>query len=203
MVRLKTVSGCWSGRVGACTDCDEPALFLEDEWCTEDQKRLNALKGTRASVLRVVGSDPAELETFAPDMFPALTFHPSAWNGIGSLQGDRGELRDALIHHLGVLNDSVVQLWEMESETLARQSALGAMGVVASPENGNTRRNSGAMAARRFVFDGQIVSCEWHTKLRPNINRIYFSVGQRPPRESEGDDPIDTVFVGAIVDHLT
>ncbi|GAA2540725.1 hypothetical protein GCM10009860_21900 [Microbacterium mitrae] len=156
----------------------------------------------RASVAEEYGASLDAMKEHASSMFPVLTFHPSAWSRANSLRGSADEVVPGLMQHLGALNDEVLEIWASETETTARQSALGSLGIAASPENSNTRRNAAAMAERTFQFGDQSVRCEWHTKLRPNINRIHFAVGQKAVEIGGEQRTVDTVFIGIITDHL-
>lgn len=137
--------------------------------------------------------DPVNLNALQPisdKLFPELHFSVSAWNHLDTLSGDPREIVDNLLTHLGVLNDHVFSIWQSEVNTVDRQSHLARFGVVASPENANTRRSKIAMAARTFEFGGRSVRCEWHTKLHPGRDRVYFAVED------------ECVYIGAIIRHL-
>ena len=134
--------------------------------------------------------DVTRLGANSASMFPAIEFAPAAWSRVSSLQGGQADICEALIEHLGVLNDYAARIWSTEPTTEGRQSALASLGVSASPESPQIHRNSAAMSRRRIAFESGIVTCEWHTKLRPNVNRIYFEIAD------------EKIRVGAIVDHL-
>ena len=122
--------------------------------------------------------------------FPNVVFSDVAWKSINSLQGARQDNVVPLSQHLGVLNDEASSIWSSNTNTADRQQLLASRGVTASPESPRTHKTSKAMLKRKFKFDGQAVLCEWHTKLRPDINRVYFAV----------DGP--QVLVGSIIDRL-
>lgn len=202
-VRLKTSSACWATDDETCDHCAEPFLFLEHEGTAETTRTQNAARALRSLVLEENRGDLRVLELRSGELFPGLTFHAGAWSRMGSMAGSADEVMTNLLEHLGVLSDTASEIWRVETETTARQAALGALGVDASPENGNTRRNNGAMAERTFEFDGVSIRCEWHTKLRPNVNRIYFAVGQKSVQHEGQTAQVDTVFIGVMIDHLT
>ena len=135
-------------------------------------------------------SDFTQLETFAPQMFPYLEFSEDAWKRLKSLSGSPEDITASLMHHLSVLNDNASHIWGNNHATEGRQSAMGALGVACSLEGPRIHKDKKAMKARDFRFTHGIVRCEWHTKLRPNTDRIYFAV-------SHG-----RVLVGLIVEHL-
>lgn len=185
VVAIATVDDVWgSWPVPGCSDC------LASQAVVLPGPPFQFEKAWRAEVLRKHSSDPGALADHASNLFPRLTFASDAWSGLASLRGGADELFEGLLQHLSVLNDDVATIWRDEASTTMRQRRLGSLGIAASPENGATHRNSAAMAARTIVFGDRGIVCEWHTKLRPEINRVYFAV--------EGD----TIFVGAIVDHL-
>ena len=127
--------------------------------------------------------------------FPSLIFHPDLTfrRFEGSYQG----LRELVIRHLGELNDHFLE--EYRSTSAAGrvsdiESYFGSRGVGGvSRESVRTRGNVGAMRMREVEFNGRRVMCEWHTKLRPEINRIHFAFG---------DEFDDKILVGIFVDHL-
>lgn len=49
------------------------------------------------------------------------------------------------------------------------------------------------MRARKVTVAGRDVVCEWHSKIYPHTDRIYFSIPQ-------GED--GKIVVGSICDHL-
>jgi hypothetical protein len=135
-------------------------------------------------------ADPSLLERFAHEMFPAIEFSAAAWGQLNTMVGAPEETVDSVISHLAVLNDSAVDIWDSEITPQGRQAALGGRVVSASLEGPRTHKNIQAMKTRDFQFRDREVRCEWHCKLRPEINRIYFAVQEKK------------VFVGTIVDHL-
>lgn len=190
-VALSTEIGCWrEDWVPNCAQCTASKITRIYDPIPRGG-RSNALADAwRSAYLSDHRSDYSMLEAFASEMFPAIEFADSAWSKLGSLDGSPQEIVEGVISHLGVLNDFVVELWNREVTTGAREAQLRALGVVASMESPNTHRNRTAMRARSFKFGERTVLCEWHTKLRPDVNRIHFAV-------NEG-----RVFVGTIIGHL-
>jgi hypothetical protein len=72
-----------------------------------------------------------------------------------------------------------------------RHGSCGIGGV--SRESVKTHSNNSAMRLRDVEFNGDKITCEWHTKLRPEIDRIHFAFGG-----SCGDK----ILIGIFVDHL-
>ena len=84
-------------------------------------------------------------------------------------------IRPKIGAHLAVLNDHAKAVLS-SSETAAEKSIrLGALGVDASGENSNTKGNRKAMAERTVEVEGRSILCDWHTKIRPHLDRIYFN----------------------------
>jgi hypothetical protein len=74
--------------------------------------------------------------------------------------------------------------WEVVQE-------LGSHGCEISRESEKTRRSKALMRHRDVEYCGRILRCEWHSKLRPDKNRIHFA---------KLDD--QAVFIGIFVKHL-
>lgn len=132
---------------------------------------------------------------FVDRAFPHLIFHPDL--SFRRFEGSYLELRNLIIHHLGALNDHFLD----EYRTL---SAAGRVGDIesyfslrgvggVSRESVKTHKNVGAMRLREVEFNGIRVICEWHTKLKPNVDRIHFAFG---------DEFGDKILIGIFVDHL-
>lgn len=102
-----------------------------------------------------------------------------------------------MVHHLGALNDEFLTQYKLAaasgriSDVEAHFGSLGVGGV--SMESVKTRRNAAAMRMRDVEFEDRVVRCEWHTKIKPNIDRIHFAFG---------DDLDGRLLIGIFVDHL-
>lgn len=92
-----------------------------------------------------------------------------------ALDEDFDTVRAKVTLHLGVLNDHARHIFHERQDPRIIETVLGAYGVSASGESGNTKANASAMREREVLFNGKRVVCEWHTKLRPHIDRIYFN----------------------------
>jgi hypothetical protein len=128
--------------------------------------------------------------------FPDLIFHPDL--SFRRFEGSYPELRQLIILHLGALNDHFLQ----EYRTLSAAGRIGdieayfqtyGVGGV-SRESAKTHRNVKAMREREVEFNGKLVICEWHSKLRPNIDRIHFAFG---------DEFREKILIGIFTSHLT
>jgi hypothetical protein len=100
-----------------------------------------------------------------------------------------------VVEILGALNDNFARsLTSHAGQTHRVIAELQSLGVVASPESPNTHKNVKAMAQRKVTHLEMEFVCEWHAKIRPNINRIHFSL---PDSRIEGK-----VLIGIFIDHL-
>jgi hypothetical protein len=180
---LATDAECWESNipVQGCVECRDGdiALYFAPNDTLAHVWRQRYLKAMPGDLLGIQG--------LASNMFPQLKFCDSAWTHLGTLEGEPEQLVERLIAHLSVLNDSATTIWEAQSTNVSRESELGSLGINASPENNYTQRRK---KARTFEIEGRDVVCMWHTKLQPQIDRIYFSV------EDDG------VYIGSITGHL-
>jgi hypothetical protein len=188
-VLLGTDSDCWSSFVTSCGSCAIDRVTLADSPAPGAISARSAFIW-RDWFLEHHGGDLDVISKFASSMFPRLLFSATAWDHLGKLSGDPVETVPLLIQHLGVINDHAVELWASQAARVDREKAFSALGVTASPEGPRTHKNKKAMAARDFVFKETTVRCEWHTKVRPATDRIYFGV--------DGG----VAHVGVITDHL-
>jgi hypothetical protein len=188
-------------------DADSTAIIATDRKCWSNSDSIEVYQDDHKSVYLLTSPHGVNLDawrdkfysedvsfkllkTISPRAFPALSFSESAWNKLSGLVGSEVENAENIFKHLQVLNDRAQSIWSTYVNNADRQAALGSEGVEASPESPNTHRSKSAMDARKFVFGQETVLCEWHTKLRRNVNRIYFAVTE------------NGVYVGAIVAHL-
>jgi hypothetical protein len=127
--------------------------------------------------------------------FPDLIFHPEL--SFRRFDGSYLELRQLILLHLGALNDHFLQEYRTLSasgrigDIEAYFSAYGVGGL--SRESVKTHKNAKAMRTREVEFDGELVMCEWHTKLKPFVDRIHFAFG---------DEFEEKILIGIFVDHL-
>lgn len=190
-VALSGVADSWTATHPAiCTTCESDGVSHIRAPSVEGGACLGLARAWRLAYRDEYPSDASGISEFAADMFPNLEFSRGAWNNLGSLGGAPDDVVRDLIHHLGVLNDSSREIWKSEITTKGREAALGARGVSASLEGPKTHKNKSAMKHRDFVFKNGTIRCEWHSKMKPNVNRVYFAIEE------------DTVYVGSIVDHL-
>lgn len=182
---LATDPKCWSFNLGmsGCTECGTTLITY-----TRPEDRL--AHAWRHLYRNTQAQNIGTLTDFAPRMFPDLTFSSSAWNQVDTLGGEPQIIVERIIASLTALNDRVREIWNTYHDTVGRQGHLRSIGIEASPESPATRKTKAAMNARRFIFNDLEIVCEWHTKLQPHRDRIYFAV-------HDGE-----VYVGAITKHL-
>lgn len=188
---ISTVQDCWSDlSAGASDPVLEPRTtrLLTPERPGSVSSAMAQI--WRQAYLREHPSDTAKLAIFSKKMFPNIEFSAGAWSHLGTLSGAPADNLDKLMHHLSVLNDSVPSIWTETVASADREAALGSLGVTASLESPSTHKNKKAMKKRKFDFSIGLLTCEWHTKMRPDVNRIYYYADK------------EKVYVGKIVDHL-
>lgn len=189
-------------------DNERAIILASDERCWSEESHstltfseaesiylLTTLEQTSSSIdrqefIRHGDLSPKGVQHAAAVLFPKLHFAAEAWTSIGSLSRTPRTIALDLIKHLGVLNDLGEIIWSNEDTPQARQIAFKAAGIEVSPENGATHRDKEAMRARTFSFSGKEHLCEWHAKLLPHRDRIYFAIVG------------DKVMVGKVIRHL-
>jgi hypothetical protein len=119
-----------------------------------------------------------EFEELLAVAFPSLQFAQGCWAGITRLQGSYRDLRQPLLNTLAGLNDRATDLWQQyfsaPDEFIRRLKSE--TNVECSGESPVTRANSQAMARRTIEHRGSPLICDWHAKLEPHQNRIYFAI---------------------------
>ena len=100
-------------------------------------------------------------------------------------------IRRRVTAHLSVINDHGRSVLDSAEPASAKQARFGSYGINASGESAQTRADKKAMKQREVSVGDRVIVCDWHTKLRPHIDRIYFNATSTT-----------TVVVGAFRDHL-
>lgn len=100
-------------------------------------------------------------------------------------------IRAKVTAHLAVLNDHARAILETAEPAGAKEGRFGSHGIDASGESPLTRADGVAMRQREVNVAGRVVVCDWHTKIRRHIDRIYFNATSS-----------DRVVVGIFHDHL-
>jgi hypothetical protein len=122
---------------------------------------------------------PDEYMKLAPLAFPDVCFADGLAAQCGRFSRRFDGVRAKLTQHLAALNDEFQTIMRahhgLPSEV---QVALRAKtGVDSSPESPNTKADAKAWAERRIAYGGRETWCEWHTKLEPDRDRVYFHPG--------------------------
>ena len=125
--------------------------------------------------------------------FPCLVFHSGL--SFRRFEGSYRDIRPRVVTHLAALNDHFLAAHRaahgIPQQVEAALADLGCAGV--SPESPNTHRSERKMRQRDVDHDGNVIRCEWHTKLEPHRNRIHFAFG----------GSLDSkILIGIFVDHL-
>jgi hypothetical protein len=173
---LATVGECWAGdRDSNCEDCEIDsvgyALLSGDSWDLDSV--------AMALMRRYLGSGLGQIEYLRPNAqvaFPRLDFSETALKELRQVVGGKAEIWRKTLQHLGQLNDHAPEIWCNFPDARDKMARLSAIGVTASPESANTKKNSKAFRTRTFEFGGRDVVCEWHTKLEASRGRVHFSV---------------------------
>ena len=121
--------------------------------------------------------------------FPDLAFAPTL--NFQHFKGAYVLRRPEVVHHLSLINDCFLELYKAErgsSRTISMR-----LGIAVSIE-GQNRKSQALMRYRDAKFGGLVYRCEWHSKLEPHQNRIYFHIGD------EGTD--GRVLIGIFHQHL-
>ena len=130
-----------------------------------------------------------EFFEIAAKAFPDLAFAPTV-----NFQHFRGAYvlrRPEVVHHLSLINDCFLELYKAERGSSRIISIC--LGIAVSIE-GQNRKSQALMRYRDATFGGRVYRCEWHSKLEPHRNRIYFHIGD------EGTD--GRVLIGIFHQHL-
>ena len=133
-----------------------------------------------------------EMKEIAPSAFPLLDFVDGAFDGIKDMRKSYQNLVEVLVHHLGVLSDHGIRIFQGSRQRVAAE--FGALGVDISDENGNTKADRLARKERTIEIDGIATVFWWHTKLEPHQNRIHLN----PERVGNGG----RLLVGIFCCHL-
>ncbi len=126
------------------------------------------------SVPAIEGLDEEAYFENARFAFPGIIFVREGTH-FGSFDEAYGTVREKVTRHLAVLNDHAREILGTADPASVKQARFGAHGIDASGESGNTKRHTAAMKQRDVVINGKTITCDWHTKIRRHIDRIYFN----------------------------
>lgn len=115
---------------------------------------------------------------FAPVAFRGLRLLPEIAHTVGSLSRPFRALRAMVTQHLAALNDHFpICFLDGRGDKTVGSRFRAATGVDVSLESPNVHADASAMRERRARVAGVDLLCEWHTKLFPDRDRIYFHQG--------------------------
>ena len=157
---------------------------------------VDALKGVadlfRHAIVRERANE-TEFQDLAPQAYPGLLFCENALRGCRDLSKNFKARRDELMLHLAVLNDHGASIFALGLRQDI-ENQFRAHGIHISPENSETLRDAKCLAERPREVLGESIIFNWHSKIEPHIDRIYF---HPPVPASEG-----RMIVGIIHRHL-
>ncbi|HBN9623299.1 hypothetical protein Q8W96_18210 [Pseudomonas aeruginosa] len=113
-----------------------------------------------------------EMECYASSAFPNLIFLEGVFGGIKSMAKGYLELREPITRHLSVFSDYGCEIFSGDRAKISAR--FGAFGVDISNENGNTRQDADAVAARKRIYNGEELEFFWHSKIERHQNRIHI-----------------------------
>lgn len=130
--------------------------------------------------------------------FPAIQFKAGIAADLSHFSRSFKILRKEVIRHLAILNDYGQRVFrEAGPEPHNIQATFSAKhGLMISPESPGTRANPKAMRARKIKILGTEYTCEWHTKLTPQKDRIHFHPNTSPTGK------VTRLIVGIFAEHL-
>ena len=113
-----------------------------------------------------------EFFEIAVKAFPNLAFAPTLT--FQKFEGAYVLRRPEVVKHLSLINDRFLELYTTEYGSSRNISIR--LGIAVSIE-GQYRKSKALMRHRDTKFGGHVYRCEWHSKLEPHRNRIYFHIG--------------------------
>jgi hypothetical protein len=129
------------------------------------------------AAIALENADEDRFAELAPSAFPELDFAEGVWRGLRDLSRPFRDLREELIHHLGVLNDHGARIFALKRNELI-EAEFGSVGVLLSPENIATLNDSVARRARLREHRGETLLFDWHLKLERHQDRIHVHPGK-------------------------
>lgn len=151
-----------------------------------------------------------QLQALAQHAFPDLFFVENVWRGIRDFNGGYRAVSMKLRNALSVLNDHGAWVFitsppNLHPAELRRdegslptnqliQQRFSGLGLTVSPEAIEVRQDGNCRRAREVMVRGRVLYCEWHEKIEPHQNRIYFH-----PPVAESDNK---TVIGFLTHHL-
>ncbi|NVB37142.1 hypothetical protein G6O69_04820 [Pseudenhygromyxa sp. WMMC2535] len=147
--------------------------------------------------IEIEDMDEGRFAENAASAFPDLSWVEGVWDGLKKFRRPYGEHRRGLTRHLAALDDHGAALFDTLMSTHPEEigARLGALGVTASDENGRTKQDKQARKERTRRYEGEDHLFWWHTKLRPETDRIHFLWRPSP------DGGASEIVIGLFTDH--
>jgi hypothetical protein len=165
---LNLASSGRSGPINVCVGDTEHTLhFITDEPTHVELFR---------SAVEIENMGEGAFQSIATSAFPDLRWADGVWGGLRDFSRPYIDCRASLVLHLGVLNDFAAELFHRLSASHPEQitPSLASHGVTATDENGRAKRNNKARENRTRRAGDETYAFWWHTKLRPDRDRIHF-----------------------------
>jgi hypothetical protein len=129
--------------------------------------------------------------------FPHLFFKPDIARECRRFSEPYRAIRPELTRALAALGDLLPVLCKANTDLRVVQKEFTVTtGFEISPDSPNTHKNQKAMRERDVIIGGTRLRCEWHVKLKPQIDRIHFHFGDAKVSDNR-------IIVGILTDHLT
>ena len=169
------------------------------------------LPGFYRSIFELEDLDADAYMSNAAHAFPEIAFAPGLSGQFSRFKGHYRDVRPDVTRHLAVLNDHFQEVYRGAEfvPVMTHRLLTVRHDVDATRESDKTRHNAKAMRERDVsvthvlvagqkvpVTIGRPVRCEWHTKIKPDQNRIHF----HPGKDQVGGKRL---FVGLFHEHLT
>jgi hypothetical protein len=127
--------------------------------------------------------------------FPDLFFKPNIGTECRRFSEPYRAIRPVLTRALAALGDLLPLICKEHSDLrIIKTEFTAKSGFEISPDSPRTHQNKRAMRERDIFINGVSLRCEWHLKLKPHVDRIYFNFGHNMSN--------NRIIVGILCDHL-
>ncbi|WP_147447302.1 hypothetical protein [Corallococcus sp. CA054B] len=178
-----------SGRVGMLPVTVATGPTLHIHYVNSNSSHLDFFR----ELITTENADDTTFAQFAKSAFPDLHFAENTWRGLRNFSRPFRERREAVVHHLSVLNDHGSRIFAMREHLLIERE-FQALGISISTETKETIDDNHYCSFRKMKYSGDFLVFDWHMKIEPHIDRIHIHPGTK---SSEG-----SVIVGIFTSHL-